>query len=329
MSGPADKRAAGLASMTGFGAGALELGGRRYALEVRAVNHRYLDLKVTLPRPLGRHESVVTAAVRARLRRGRVEVVARLAGTAEGAEATASAAGGGTVGATVAGPRVEVDLVLARAVHEALEKLRATLGVVAPVSLELVTAQRDVLLVADDSGDGVADAQTAARLGAAVGDALDQLTAMRAAEGRALERDLRAALAEARAAAAAIGAAATGRVEEQHARLKERLARLVAKLGAAPVDEARLAQEIVLLADRLDVSEELARLGSHFAQMDELLGGRGGGEGVGRAADFLVQEMGREANTIGAKSQDPELTRQVVALKGALERLREQIQNVE
>ena len=132
------------------------------------------------------------------------------------------------------------------------------------------------------------------------------------------------------ATAAAIGAAATGRVEAQHARLKERVARLVAKVGGtAPVDEARLAQEIVLLADRLDVSEELARLGSHFAQMDELLGGRAGGDGVGRTADFMVQEMGREANTIGAKSQDPELTRQVVALKGALERLREQIQNVE
>ena len=175
--------------------------------------------------------------------------------------------------------------------------------------------------------DAEVDPETAAAtLSAAADRALANVIAMRAAEGRALERDLRAALAEARAAVAAIAAAAPGRLDEHHAHLRERVERMVARLGTVPVEESRLAQELILMADRLDVSEEIARIGSHFDQMEALLRA---GAAIGRKADFLIQEMGREANTIGSKSQDAELTRQVVLLKSAIERLREQVQNVE
>ena len=157
----------------------------------------------------------------------------------------------------------------------------------------------------------------------AVGQAIHALTAMREVEGRSLAADLKARLAFVATTVAEIGKLAPRSVDEHRQRLQERVAELTQGIA---VDPARLAQEIAFFAERTDIAEELTRLSSHLAQFETLLAAR---EPTGRKMDFLVQEMHREVNTTGSKSQHPEISTRVVALKAELERVREQVQNVE
>jgi uncharacterized protein (TIGR00255 family) len=187
--------------------------------------------------------------------------------------------------------------------------------------LSLLGAVPQLVMIHDPRQD---QAELEPALGA-LAAALDDLDAMRGREGRELARDLGARLGEARAARETIGARAGDQAERARTRLRERLARLLADT-AIELDEGRLEVEVALIADRSDISEELARLDSHLAELERLLGADGP---LGRRIDFLLQEVAREANTIGAKSLDAETTQSVVALKTAVERMRQQAQNVE
>jgi uncharacterized protein (TIGR00255 family) len=266
-------------------------------VEVRAVNHRFLDLKVRGAALDPRLEEAIGAAVRRKAERGSFTITIRSAGAGSGAE---------------------VDVELARRLHGALQNLAAHLGYNEPVPLAVVLAQPGVVRSAEVPADPAA-------LAPAIDAALDELVAMRRREGVALAADLAARLDRLEAFADDVSARAAAAPAEHRRRLSERVAKLLDGTSVA-IDEGRLAQEVALVADRTDVTEELVRLRSHIAQARALLGDDGP---VGRRLDFLVQELGREVNTIGSKTQLVDVTRRVLDAKAEIEKIREQVQNVE
>ncbi|GEJ56329.1 YicC/YloC family endoribonuclease [Anaeromyxobacter diazotrophicus] len=287
-------------SMTGFGAGRAAVAGEEIDAEARSVNHKFCEVKVRVPRELASLELEVARLVKERLARGGVEVTLRRAGR------------------SAVAPRV--DPVLAAEYARAFRDIQAHLGLAGGVALSDVLAAEGVVRLEERPVD--AEAARGAVL-AAVDQALGALLAMRAREGDALARDLEGRLAQVEALVARVEQLVPGSVEHYRARLQERIQEVAR--GVA-VDPARLAQEVALFADRTDVTEEITRLRSHLAQTRGLLAGA---EPAGRKMDFLVQEMHREVNTVGSKSQSAEVAALVVTLKAEIERMREQVQNVE
>jgi uncharacterized protein (TIGR00255 family) len=215
-----------------------------------------------------------------------------------------------------------VNIPLARAYRDAFDQLREELGLYTdPVNLSLLLAQRDVLVggrpeEADEEGARQELMETVLR-------AVDLAEAMRLAEGEALKTDLEGRRRTLALIMERLAQRVPVAVENSGARLRERLAQL---LGDTAVDEARLAQEIAVMADRSDVTEELVRFNSHLAQFDQMMTQD---EPVGRKLDFLLQELNREVNTIGSKANDAEVATLVIELKAELEKIREQVQNIE
>ena len=288
-------------SMTGYGRGAVERGEVHATVDVRSVNHRFLDLKLRGGQLPAAVEDAIAARVRAAIGRGAVAVAVHLRGGAPG------------------GMRIDGDAAV-RA-HRMLAELAARLALPGP-DLALVLAQPGVVTADDTPDDGAA---------AAALDALDaalvQLDAMRAAEGAALAGEIARRLDELIALRARIAELTAGVPQQIAHRLTERVRRLVDDAGAGgALDPGRLAQEIAVLAERADVTEELVRLTSHLDQVRALLGATGA---VGRRLEFLVQEIGRELNTIGAKATTAEISAAIVDAKAVLEKIREQVQNVE
>ncbi|MFT3915528.1 MAG: YicC/YloC family endoribonuclease [Anaeromyxobacteraceae bacterium] len=288
-------------SMTGFGAGRASASGEDIDVEVRSVNHKFCEVKARLPRELSALEVDVVRAVKDRLARGGVEVAVRRGGAA------ASFA-----------PRV--DAALAESYARAFAEIQARLSLPGHVTLSEIIAADGVVRLEEREVD-VDGAREALRR--ALATALEALVAMRAREGEALSRDLASRLDVVDAAVVRIDELVPRSVEHHRARLAERVAELA---RGVTVDPARLAQEVALFADRTDVTEEVTRLRSHLGQARALLGSA---EPAGRKLDFIVQEMHREANTIGSKSQSAEIAGLVVTLKAEIERMREQVQNVE
>lgn len=291
-----------LRSMTGFGAGRAREADEEITVELRAVNHKFCEVKARLPRELLALEAGLTKKVKQRLARGAVELsVKRTVGPA---------------GEQL--PRVNAEL--ARTYKEVLQAAARDLGLDDTVRLRDVLDRPGVLELAE-RGVSLEAAQLAAER--ALDQALDALLAMREVEGRALFQDLSSRLDTVEALAQEVAALSPRAVEEYREKLTARIAELV---QAGSVDPQRLAQEVALFADRTDVAEESTRLASHLEQFRALLAAK---EPSGRKMDFLVQEMHREVNTTGSKSQHKEISSRIVALKAELERIREQVQNVE
>ena len=293
-----------LLSMTGFGRGTAAAGARRLIVEIRSLNGRGSDVKVRgrdgdIPATV---ETEIVRMVRAQVARGTVSITIR----EEGVEA----------------PEALIDLAVVRQTHAVLETLRRELGLPQPVDLHTVAA----FLAGPAARQVRRDEMTWSWVRPAVEQALRELQAMRVREGAALCIDLRQRLDRLRALATDIAQAAGGLPTRAARKLEERLANVTA--SAAAVDPARLAQEVALLAEKLDVAEELVRLRTHLDRLGELFAGAGP-EAAGRKIDFLVQEVGREINTIGSKVQDAPITALVVDSKAELEKLREQAQNIE
>jgi len=293
-----------ISSMTGYGRA--EAPGPRLALSVEAksVNHRHLDIALKLPRALSSLESDVRRLVQSALTRGRVEVGVSLAGSE---------------GAPLAPPSLNV--AQARAHLEMARRLAEDLGLLDRPTLTWLLEQPGV--ISRESEPALAPEEAWPALGDAVERALSELRARRRAEGQALAQELSLLRDGLVAQIDSMAVRAPAAVERRAARLRERIRTL---LGDASVDEARIATEVAMWAEKSDTTEELARLRAHVEQFDALL--RDGGA-VGRTLDFLIQEMNREVNTIGAKADDLEISQAVIAAKGALEKLREQVQNVE
>ncbi len=294
-----------LKSMTAFGRAESEAEGRKYTCEMRSLNNRYLDVLVRLPRRYAVLEERVKKLVAARVTRGRVEVAVQVNGEkGEGAPV-----------------RVEVNLGLARNFHEQLERLRRELGIAEPVGLELLLSLgRDIFEVKEEEESAEAVWE---KLSRPVEAALTALEAMRAEEGRILSADFTERLGAVEGLIERVSERAPALVEEYRAKLTERIR---SALGELSVDEARLLQEVAIFADRADVAEELVRARSHLEQFRALLEAE---EPVGRKLNFLLQELGREVNTIGSKAPDAAVSQLVVEAKSELERMREQVQNIE
>jgi uncharacterized protein (TIGR00255 family) len=266
------------------------------------VNHRYGEITVKLPRALMQFENDIKKRVAERLSRGKIDLFIQVEG-------------GIALGVPTA------NLPLARGYYKAFSSIKEALGLGDEVSLELVAAQRDVITVAAE-----AEASLEAipeELVAALQDALGQVDEMRLFEGASLMADFQKRREMLTVLIGRVTARSPAVVSEYAARLKERIAQLCSESG---LPEDRIALEVALLADKCDITEELVRLESHLRQFDETLTRN---EPVGRKLDFLLQEINREVNTVGSKANDAQIASSVVELKAELEKIREQVQNIE
>lgn len=291
-------------SMTGFGAAEGPVGGARVSVELRSVNHRFFNPSLKLPSALSRWEGEVRELLRQRIARGHVTVSARL------------------VVEDIAG--AIVDQAKFAEAATALKALKEAHGLGGEVDVATVLRMPDVVQVSRGDDSALATA-TADELLAVVEQAVVALQAMRAAEGARLADVIAERVGLVAAAVSRIAARAPERLTEQHRRLRENVERLAA--GVA-VDPQRLAQEVAILADKLDVGEELDRFSSHIAAVRSALDAPEA-DGVGKRLGFLLQELLREANTTGSKANDASMLQDVVAIKEELERIREQVENVE
>jgi uncharacterized protein (TIGR00255 family) len=293
-------------SMTGYGRASFAVEGVAFEVEVRSVNHRYLDARIRLPKPLADREADLKARIRSRMARGKVDLVVSQAGEAG------------------SGPRLAVDLAAAEQYLAASRELVERHGVAGALDAQALLALPGVARFVEPK---LSPEALHAALARAVDEALDAVVAMREAEGAALADEIEGRLQRVLALAESLEAR-SGLVQQAvRERLRKRAGQLKSETGV--LDEARLHQEIVLAADRLDVTEEIVRLRSHVDQFRHILAAGADGEAVGRRLDFLLQEMAREANTIGSKGTDAPVSHDVVELKTELERIREQVQNLE
>lgn len=286
--------------MTGFGAAEGAVGSLRVAVEVRSVNHRFFNPSIKLPGSLSKWEADVREALRKVVSRGHVTVSARVE--------------------RVAQSDAVIDEAKFAAYAKRLLELKDRYALDGPV--DLATVLRLPAVVAGESEEAEGSAK---ELVAIVERAAEALNASRAAEGGRLQGFLTERIGQVEASVARLAERAPQRVIEQRDRLKANVAELAAGIQ---VDEQRLAQEVAMIADRLDVGEELDRFRSHLVAFREALAS-GSPEGVGKRLGFLLQELLREANTTGSKANDAAMTREVVAIKEELERIREQVENLE
>jgi uncharacterized protein (TIGR00255 family) len=288
--------------MTGFGAAEGSVAGGRLRVEIRTVNHRHFNLAPKLPVDLSTLEAEVRERLRKEFDRGHVSVQVRWS------EYPPRAGGG-----------IGVDIDRARLVAARLKELQSALGLTGDLSLELIARQPDVLTT---SSDGDLEVQWT-EVEPIVGQAAAECRVMRAREGDALAAELRHRMESLEKLAGRIAERAPERLIRERDRLKASVALL---LDGRQADENRLAQEIALQADRLDITEELVRFRAHAAAVREALDSD---RPAGKQLGFLAQELGREVNTIGSKANDADITQLVIAMKGELEKFREQLENLE
>ena len=289
-------------SMTGYGRAVETVNGREFTVELRSVNNRYLDCSVRLPRVLSFGEDAVKQAVKASISRGKVDVFISLH--------------------TEAGEEVQISL--NKNVLEgylcAMRQMVAEFGVSDDISVSAVSRLPEVFTVEKPQVD---EEQLLADMMSVVAKALEGYDAMRCTEGQALDRDLRSRGQTILELVAQVEQGNAQTVVDYRARLEAKLREV---LENTSIDESRILTEAAIFADKVAVDEETVRLRSHLKQMNAMLDGGGA---VGRKLDFLLQEMNREANTIGSKCTDVRLARIVVDIKAELEKIREQTQNIE
>ncbi len=288
--------------MTGYGRDEHAYKGGVIAVELRAVNHKYCDISMRLPKVLAALETGLRKTLQQRFARGRIELSVGLNGSGE------------------VGRALKLDLKLARDYHRLLEQLKKGLKIKGEVDLGMLLGLRDLIVVEESAG---LSADLEPLVQRSVTRAMDQLETMRMREGATLARDLAQRIGAIRTGADRIRERAPAVIEDYRRRLEARIQQLA---GGIKVDPDRIAQEVAFHAERCDISEELTRLASHLTQFDAMLKSA---EPVGRSMDFLIQEMHREVNTVGSKANDARIAQDVVTLKSELEKLREQVQNIE
>jgi len=289
-------------SMTGYGRANLERDGRTITIELKSVNHRFLDLSFRMPRSLNMAEDAMRKRLAEKLNRGHVDLFASYRNSRSDARV------------------VSVDTALAAAYARAMNEVSDVTGLRATASAQDVARMPDVLNVTEAEED--AEALLSLVLDA-LDLAIDQIKEARAAEGARMKADMSGRIDRLEELNLEIEKRYPETVAEYTKRLRDRIEEL---LGDASVDEARLTQEVAIMADRSAIAEENVRLKSHFEQVRQALEDSAP---AGRKLDFIVQELNREFNTISSKSQDVAITRMVVEAKSEIEKLREQVQNVE
>lgn len=289
-------------SMTGYGRAVETINGREFTVELRSVNNRYLDCTVKLPRSLSFAEDKLKQAVKATITRGKVDLFVSV--RSEGGEEV----------------RVSLNRPMVEGYLAAMKELTGTYGISDDISVGLLARMPEVFMVERAQVD---EEQLLLDLMQVAAKALESYDAMRTAEGAALEQDLRSRGQTILNLVAQVEAGSGQTVADYRARLESKLREVLANTA---IDESRILTEAAIFADKVAVDEETVRLRSHLAQMDAML--ESGGP-IGRKLDFLLQEMNREANTIGSKCTDVRLARIVVDIKAELEKIREQTQNIE
>jgi uncharacterized protein (TIGR00255 family) len=291
-----------LKSMTGFGRaeGATTLG--KVVVESRSVNHRYCDINIKLPKRLSLFENRVKEIVRSQVSRGRIDVSLRVDGVGE--------------------ERVQlsVDLDLAEQYYRVLRDLKERLQLKDEVTLALLAGAKDLITAKEESGDIEPYWQEVLPI---LKQSFKNMDDMKRLEGESLTQDLEQRLEHIAQQLQIIKQQFPSRLKATFTRLHDRLRSL---LEGMETDPLRFQQEIAFLAERMDITEEIVRGESHLAQFGTLLGGN---EPVGRKMDFLLQEINREINTVSAKANDAEISQNVVEIKSELEKIREQVQNIE
>lgn len=289
-------------SMTGYGSGALDDSGVRTSVEIRSVNGRFCDISVKTPRALASLEGRVREHIQAHVNRGNISVSIRRDGDAADA------------------PSLVVDFGAGRRYYDALKQLQDLLDLPGEITIDILAAYPNLLKVESEAIDLE---QGWVLVEPALADAIEALNTMKKREGAQLEQDIRARINQIQAGLDDIEERAPHRVAQVKQRLHDRLAEWLDK---EHIDPQRLAMEVTLFADRSDITEECVRLRTHC---DAFLEALRADDSAGRRLNFLLQEMNREVNTIGSKSNDAEISHQVITLKEELEKIREQVQNIE
>ncbi len=289
-------------SMTGYGRSVETINGREFTVELRSVNNRYLDCNVKLPRSLSFAEEIVKQAVKAAVSRGKVDVYISV--HSEGA----------------AEAKVTLNTAMVEGYLTAMQQMVASYGVQDDISASVLARMPEVFSVEKPEVD---EEQLLKDLMQVVQQAIEGYNAMRITEGKALENDLRSRGASIEALVGQVEAGNAQTVIDYRTRLENKLKEVLANTA---IDESRILTEAAIFADKVAVDEETVRLRSHLQQMYAMLSAGGA---LGRKLDFLLQEMNREANTIGSKCTDVALARIVVDIKAELEKIREQTQNIE
>jgi uncharacterized protein (TIGR00255 family) len=291
-----------ISSMTGYGKGEASSDGLAINIELRSVNHRYADISIKAPRFLLPFENELRKLINKKLKRGKIDLYIQTDFTG------------------AFGQKPVLNKSLAEAYMNLFADLSQHCNLQPDVPVELVANQRDVITVQEQLPD---DEEAIRLIRAAVESGLERIVSMRQAEGEAMQRDMAERLNVLKGYVVKVEQRAPVVVAEWQQKLKDRLARLPEDVS---FDPQRVAQEIAVFADRCDITEEVTRFRSHIDQFELLFKSD---DPVGRKMDFLSQELNREANTMGSKANDAELARVVVEMKAELEKVREQVQNIE
>jgi uncharacterized protein (TIGR00255 family) len=291
-----------LKSMTGFGRGEGETTLGKLFVESRSVNHRYCDINIKLPRRLAPFETRIKEMIRSEVSRGRIDVSLKL-----------DAAGEGKV-------QLNVDLHLADQYYKALQTLKEKLRLQGEITVELVAGAKEIISAKEELEDVEPYWQEIIPI---LKQSLKDMDEMKRLEGQSLSKDLQQRFEQIARHLEFIKDQFPIRLDAYWNRLHERLKSF---LEGTQLDSTRFQQEVAFLAERIDITEEIVRAESHLSQFATLLSGR---EPVGRKMEFLLQEIHREVNTISAKVNDAEISQRVVEIKSELEKIREQVQNIE
>lgn len=291
-----------LKSMTGFGRAEGDTTFGKVIVESRSVNHRYCDINIKLPKRLSLFENRIKEIIRSQVSRGRIDVLLRLDNLGEEKV------------------QLSVDLDLAKQYYRVLQDLKEKLQLKDEITLNLLAGSKDLITTKEESGDIEPYWQEVLPI---LKHSFKNMDDMKRLEGESLTKDLQQRLEHLAKELQMIKQQFPSRLKTTLARLHERLRSL---LEGMEIDPSRFQQEVALLAERTDITEEIVRAESHLAQFGTLLEGN---EPVGRKMDFLLQEIHREVNTVSAKANDAEISQRVVEMKSELEKIREQVQNIE
>ena len=287
-------------SMTGYGKGVAESAGRKVGVEIKSVNHRFLDMNIKLPRTLGFAEDIIRSEVKGAIARGHLDIYVNYE--------------------RESGGKISMDEQLARDYCTMAAKAAMKFSITNDLSVSALFRMPEVVVVKEEDEDEEAVGKLVEQ---AVREALNGLSVMRAKEGEMLMRDFSEKLANISAFVDEVEKLAPVTVEEHKNRMRERITEM---LGDVAFDEARLMNEAAFFADKVAVDEEIARLRSHIAHFKDICAAGGA---LGKKLDFIVQEMNRETNTIGSKCSDSKIAQCVISAKCEIEKVREQVQNVE
>lgn len=288
-------------SMTGYGKANLSKDKKEYQVEIKSVNHRYLDICVKMPRVLSYLEDEVKKQISSQIKRGKVDVFITFENN------------------SIEDKEIKINTEIAKIYIEELKKLAKQENILDNIEVTEISKLPDVLTIQNNQEDEtIKDA-----LLEAVSNATENLVQMRSIEGNKMADDLVARIQGIKEKVEEISSLSTGLIEEYVVKLEGRIKEI---LKNQDIDEARLAQEVVIYADKCSIEEEVTRLKSHISQFEKLIKTD---EAIGKKLDFIIQEMNRETNTIGSKANNLEITNGVIDIKTELENIREQVQNIE